>query len=92
MVWKKRHESCLKELPASARGWKRWQEEAGGSLLVQNNTYDGQQTPPQPLGHFSSFLGGREVFLGTAVCLEVMLLLFLLSSVLQLALSVLVVP
>lgn len=91
---------ALRELPTPAK-W--WEKVSGGDkekhvvrtkiLLVQNNTYYGQSAPPQPLEYFSSYLGWPRGFLGSAVHLEVMLLLpFLLSSSLQLALSVLAVP
>lgn len=79
------------------KGGRRRQGEAycegNKTKQLQGSTYDGQQAPAQPLGPFCSFLGWQRGFLGSALCLEVTLLLpFLLSSALQLVLSVLVMP
>lgn len=97
MVWK----GASKELPAPARWWERVAGGDRGKHVVratrQNNSKAAHMMVSKHLhSHWdlpAVSLGGKEVFFGSALCLEVtLLLLFLLSSALQLVLSVLVMP
>lgn len=95
MVWKKSHESSLKELPEPASG-KTWQEETG-EVCCEDKKPTGPKehmwwsaSTSTATGTFQQFPWMAKRFFGSAVCLEVILLLpFLLFSALQVILAVL---